>query len=267
MQHEHRLGRWVLACLIGLLTAGPAWAGEGDPADPSIYLRGVAMAIQKSKLGFEQSGVILEMPREGARVKKGQVIARINADAFRVAQDKAQANLANAQLTLEQAVHERDKTNRLKGEKIVSDMAVKEAEFAVRQGESQVQVSRADLDAARLKVQGCRIEAPFDGVVLGLESHVGEYVGAGTPVLELANIGALGLSMDVPPDLVANLAEGTRTAVLDERGREVGAAVVRSVMPFIDGASGLRRVIWDLEPRPGEVLAGRYLTLRHWDEQ
>ncbi len=71
--------------------------------------------------------------------------------------------------------------------------------------------------------------------------------------------------MDVPPDLVEDLKSGTVTDVLNDDGEVVGMAKVRKVMPFIDAASGLRQVNWEITPKKGQVLSGRYVTLRHWE--
>ncbi|MBF0138314.1 MAG: efflux RND transporter periplasmic adaptor subunit [Magnetococcales bacterium] len=244
------------------VTAPPATSSI--ESETFVHLRGVAMATQRSKLGFTQPGRIVLLPKEGDVVRKGQVVARIDDSTARVTLVRSEATLANGQLALEQAIHSRDKNARLKSANIVSDMAVAESEYAVRQARSQIKLAEADREAARLAIEGCKLVMPYDGVVVALASHLGEYVGVGATVLELADLTNLELTMDVPPELVKTLQPGTKTQVMEPAGRVVGTAQVRSVMPFIDGASGLRRVIWSLTPGPGEILAGRYLTLKHW---
>ncbi|MBF0621121.1 MAG: efflux RND transporter periplasmic adaptor subunit [Magnetococcales bacterium] len=257
--------RWVLfmtgLSLVfssGLLLFSP---GLVHAEEMTAHLRGVVMPIQQSKLSFSQTGVITELPREGMLVKKGQIIARVDESSARVALVKAKASHANAKLGLEQAEHEKAKTQRLKGESIVSDMALKEVEYTIRSAKIAVTLAQADIDTARANLHGCRLKAPFDGVVALVTSNMGEWIGAGTPVLELADTSALQLGVDLIPQQVLALKTGMKTDVLDS-GRQVGTAIIERILPFIDPASGLQQVVWSVKPLKGEALSGRYVNLK-----
>ncbi|MBF0587544.1 MAG: HlyD family efflux transporter periplasmic adaptor subunit [Magnetococcales bacterium] len=290
------MGAVLLLGVVGLWSAHEAVAGgKGGFSEAQAHLlRGVVMPVRQAKLGFSQTGAITSLPWEGDEAKKGDVIATIDDTEKRIAVDKAElavisaeAGLAKAQaamegsrLKLKQAVHSRDKTARLKKRSIVSDMAVEEADFevfmaeasvkessfAIKQSEASIKEAQVGLKTARVALDGCKLVAPADGVVILVESKVGEWIGVGSPVLELADLSWLQLSMDVPPELVEELKAGVITEVLNDEGVVVGMAKVRKVMPFIDAASGLRQVSWEITPKEGQVLSGRYVTLRHWSE-
>lgn len=259
---------WSGLMVAGMLLAPMgAWAEGGAEAaasaDMSVHLRGVVLPVSQSKMGFSQGGVIVSLVEEGALVKKGDILGKVDDNTAKVEMSKAEATMAAARLGVEQATHNREKTQRLTGEKIVSEMALKEEEFKTRQAENTLRTAEAGLEAAKLALAGCVLKAPFTGVVVTRTAHVGEFVAVGAPVLELADLSRLEMSMDVPPQVVEGLKVGMETTILLEE-KPVGKAKARAVLPLVDGVSGLRRVIWVATPDKGVVLSGRYVSLAPW---
>ena len=234
---------------------------EETTAGQPTTLRGVVMPISQSKLGFEQSGTIIFLPLEGARVKKGDVIARIQDTVLREKQTKSKALLAAAQLALDQAIHERDKAGRLLKQKIVSKMGTKEAQFAVTQARIGLDQSKSDLRAAQKAVRDCEMKAPFDGVVVSVSANLGEYIIFGTEVLQLVDLSKLELSIDMQPAEVKNLRVGQMYGMLVD-GQQVGSARIRTALPLVDGGSGLQRVIWSILTKNIHIVTGRYVRLQ-----
>ncbi|MBF0371556.1 MAG: HlyD family efflux transporter periplasmic adaptor subunit [Magnetococcales bacterium] len=285
------IGGWLALCLL-LVNISAAQGGEDR--DLSVHLRGVVLPVKQSKLALSQSGTLVSLIREGTVVKKGAVLAQLKERSPRLEVARMKGALAGAkldltqakgalevaQLSLEMARHEQQKTARLQGESIVSRMAVEEAEFSVRQArfgvrgaelavkgaENSVKLAENSLQSARLSLSGYRLEAPFDGIVTHVMAQPGEWTAMGNPILELADMNHLQMIMDVPPALLQNLTPGTKTDVLDQ-GRKVGVARAETLMPFVDPASGLQRVIWQVTPQAGQVLSGRYMTLRQWQNE
>lgn len=257
----------LLVAGLGWMPSLPVWADGGAEAiasaDMTVHLRGVVLPVSQSKLGFSQGGVIVSLMEEGKVVQKGAVLGQVDERIARVELAKADAALAAARLGVELATHNWEKTQRLTGEKIVSEMALKEEVFKTRQAENTLKTAQAGMESAKLALAGCTMKAPFDGVVVLRTAHVGEWVGVGTPVLELADISRLEMTMDVPPAVVDGLHEGAETTVLVDE-KPVGRARARAVLPLIDGVSGLRRVIWSITPDGGVVLSGRYVSLTPW---
>jgi len=76
------------------------------------------------------------------------------------------------------------------------------AETQLDGAETQYKVARADFDASRQSIQ---ITAPFDGVVTDIYVRVGDEVGPGTPVVEIANVRLLRLFLEVPGSQIADV--------------------------------------------------------------
>lgn len=256
----------ALALLLAFLPAPAPAADDGLSSGTmggSPDLRGVVMPLRQSKLSFSASGALTQLVDEGTVIKKGGAIARIDDSKLQVALIKARANLEVAELDLKSAENEAATTQRLMKEKIVSEAAILEAEFAVKKAQAKVRTSRGEVEAARIGLTDATLKAPFTGVVLGVTASLGEWVSPGTPILELADLTELELAIDAPPNVVVSLKKGATANLFDESG-QVGTAVVKTLLPLIDPASGLRRIIWSVKTDSGGILAGRYVTLSQW---
>ncbi|MBF0127367.1 MAG: efflux RND transporter periplasmic adaptor subunit [Magnetococcales bacterium] len=253
----------LMMLLVSPLFPAGAISAENGAGEASINLRGVVLPVHQSKLGFTQSGVVIQLPMEGAMVKKGALLAGINDSVAQQQVAKARASLAGAQLKLAQATNTQEKNQRLHAEKILSDMALKEGEYGITQGKIGMDQANAEMASARLALEGTKLFAPFDGVVSRVTAHLGEWIGAGAPALELVDMNHLEVSMDVPPDSLTGLEAGLETGVFID-GKRAGTARARTILPLVDAASGLRRVIWSVTPDAGAVMTGRYVTLGGW---
>jgi len=134
-----------------------------------------------SKISGSIEAVLVE---EGDTVAKGDIIAKIESDDYRIAFERAQAayKLAKADYT-------RDKTVYAKG-------AIPTAELDAR--ETKMQTAKADLDNARLMLERCTITAPISGVVRKLDAKIGLYLGVGDPIGRILQIDRVKAVIGIP---------------------------------------------------------------------
>lgn len=251
----------LIAVLMMGSGVGVAAEGMDEKREGAAHLRGVVLPVNQSKLGFTQSGVVIERPLEGTVVKKGAVLARIDDSEARLKMLKARAALATAKLTLKQAVREHEKTKLLIEKGIMSDTAVVDGEDTIELAKIGVDQAKVEMTSARQALRGCRLLAPFDGAVVTVTTNQGEWIGAGSAALELVDLSQLEVSMDASPAIVGALRVGIKSDIFAD-GERVGWGQVRVILPLVDAASGLRRVIWTVHPNKGAVVAGRYVTLK-----
>jgi RND family efflux transporter MFP subunit len=260
------VGVFLAVCVGASYSFGlsPARAAKGVAVrgHGGAHFEGLVLPSQKASLAFASSGLIARLPKAGDTFRSGQVIAALNETQSKIGVIQAQAGLEIAQLDLQAATHNKKKTQRLLDEKIVSDIALVEISFSVGKAKARVKDAQAKLKAANERYRSCFLRAPFKGVVVDLKKNLGEWVSTGTTIVELVNLTALELPIDLPPKVAQWVKKGQQTDLL-LAGKKVGRATVRTVMPYIDPASGSVRVVWKVT-NSTKFLAGSYVTLAPW---
>jgi len=155
-------------------------------------------AAERAELAFRVSGELLQLPAQpGQDVKVGQLLARLDPANYQLAVDdrKARFQLAQAQF-------QRMKDLFDKGQ-------VSKAQFD--QVQAELDISKAALDAARKDLSYTRLKAPFSGEVaeVFVENH--QPVAAGKAVIIVQARDQLDIRLQVPENMMANLAENDET--------------------------------------------------------
>lgn len=142
----------------------------------------------------EVSGLITKVCiDEGARVHKGQVLFIIDQVPYRAALKKAQAavataeaNLANARLTLEGK-------RELYKEKVISDFELRTAQNSYNSAEAVLQQAKAELQDAQNNLSYTEVKSPVDGVAGMSSFRIGALVGPTmeTPLITVSDNAAV----------------------------------------------------------------------------
>ncbi len=165
-----------------------------------VTASGTLSALVTVQVGSQVSGRIQSIHADfNSRVKRGQVIARIDPQLFDAAVEQARANLmaaegglVRAQAQAIDADRQAKRTRSLADQKLV---AVAEAETAestadaarasVAAAEGSVAQARASLNQARVNLGYTAIVSPIDGVVISRTVDVGQTVAASLQVATL----------------------------------------------------------------------------------
>jgi len=168
---------------------------------------GYVVAQRKAAVASKTTGRLVTLHvEEGARVKKNQVIARLENEDVRAARARAQANVHLARSRLEHARAEladaylaygRNKELVSKGFVAQSSFDTAEARYKMAKAEvaaqeATVHASEAALAEADVMLDYSSIRAPFDGVVLTKNADIGDIV---TPLGAAANAKAAVVTM------------------------------------------------------------------------
>ena len=119
---------------------------------------------------------------EGALVKKGQPLFKINEMPFREALNNAKATLQSAKAAVQNAQLEIDKLTPLVANKVVSDFQLKSAKAAHAAALASVEQAKAGIATAEINLGYTLIKAPVTGYVGRLPKKQGSLVGANDPV-------------------------------------------------------------------------------------
>ena len=207
-------------------------ARAGDLTLERTYL-GMVRSEGRASLAAGAAGQVLEVTvREGDRVEAGAVLVRVDGDL-------ARADLTAAQATARRTAAEREQAERdaerfaAAGPRAVSTTEIERAATNAQSLDAQGAAARAAVSRARETLSRHRVTAPFAGVIAARSVDPGDWVTAGTVVLELVADEATEVLARVEPELLddvavgheVTLSRGSRTAP----GRVVG--VVRALDP------------------------------------
>ena len=111
------------------------------------------------------------------------------------------------------------------------------------------------------------VKAPFDGTILKRDLTIGESIGEGTEIYEIADLERVWIDFAVSPRDLARLRLNQEIALEDRLGNKAKVAVER-ISPIIDEMSGMVRVIAslpnpELRWRPGASIFGKLLVDTH----
>lgn len=185
------------------------------------------------KISPEVSGEIVELPwREGAAVKKDDLLVRIKPDNYKFQVEQQEANLVAAKASAVQAnaqlLKARDDFKRsedLFAKKLISDsdyLAAKtNLDVAVANYDNalaQIRRTEGTLNQSRDQLSKTTILAPVDGTISSLSSEVGERVvgtgmNPGTEIMRVANLDDMEVRVNVNENDVVNVKVGDKARI------------------------------------------------------
>ncbi len=121
--------------------------------------------------------------KDGARVKKGQLLYSIDAQLYAANYNQAVANLNAQEANLAKAQKDADRYRELAKNDAVAKQLVDNAEAALTVAEKQVEAAKAGISASQTSVRYTKIYAPFDGLIGISQVKVGSPVSAGQTLL------------------------------------------------------------------------------------
>ena len=265
---NHRMLAMLLLCLITMVS--PGWSQDSRPSDfpelqaDKIIVGGVVKPARAANLSFVRPGTIVSLPEVSRKVRMGETIATISDAQAKIDLVQAKAELESARLHLAMTQHQRNKTKRLLDEKILAPIALTEADFSLKKAENKLSIAESNVARYRLLLEGCRLKAPFGGILVEVSAGLGEQAAPGMPIVRIVDLSHLIVNVNIPLSLARLLKPGFSTPILIEN-RPVGKATVKNMVPLIDASSGLQKIIWQVESSEA-IIAGRYVTLKTWGE-
>ena len=166
-------------------------------------------------------GLLLELPvREGAQVKQGDLLARIDDRAIVAALEAAKAQQAVVQAQLASATLDLKRYRELASTQAVSVQTLDQQTALVAQLRATVKSQQAAVSAAQVQLSHTRIHAPADGRIGIHNLHEGNYVRASDAqaLFSLVQVDPISIEFALPqahlPQLRALLASTNKSSVL-----------------------------------------------------
>lgn len=173
-----------------------------------LSLAGEIRARVESPLAFQVSGKVIERKIEfGDSVRRNQVLGRIESNDYVLAAESQAAEVARAQAELAVAEADLKRFTELHDKNFITAAEVTRQSGIVDSARARLHGAEATLAGRNRQVNYTTLVANSDGVITALDFNVGQVVGAGQPMLRLAQPGAREVEVHVPEaarDLVRN---------------------------------------------------------------
>jgi membrane fusion protein (multidrug efflux system) len=137
---------------------------QPQPITLTTELPGRTSAYRIAEIRPQVNGLVQKrLFTEGADVKAGQVLYRIDPASFQATLKNAEAALARSRANLPAAQSRVDRYEELLAEKAVSQQDYDDATAALRQAEADILYGQATVETARINLAYTRITAPISG--------------------------------------------------------------------------------------------------------
>src|ERR1019366_4168071 len=150
---------------------------------------------------------------EGDRVKRGQIICRIEDIDVRNQLRKAEADLLQAQANMMNAKRTIDRDERLFAQHVIAVKDRDDARTVYDQSQAAVASNRANVDFFKDQLHDTAIVSPVDGVVVNKALEVGEWVTPGTPIVTIDDLTTIWARVDVQETDLGSLYVGKAAEV------------------------------------------------------
>lgn len=230
-------------------------------------------AVEKVDIRPQVSGTIVSVNfKDGALVRKDDVLYVIDPRPYQAEVDRAAAQLAGAQARDGYAQSDWQRAQRLIGDNAIAKRDYDEKQNAAREATANLKAAQAALETARINLGYTRITAPVSGRVSRAEITVGNVVSAGAsaaPLTTLVSVSPIYASFDADEQTYLQYINGARDGrkVPVELGlaNETGYSrrgTIDSVDNRLDTSSGTIRVRARFDNADGTLVPGLYARIK-----
>lgn len=234
------------------------------PIAAGVTLTGSLLPARSATLTAQVAGTITNVRVDrGTPVRRGQVLASIDAAGVRSQASGARASVAAAQAAVALARQQLEAARMLYEAGATSRIDYQSAQANFEAAQAQLAAARAQAAGASEAAARTTVTAPIGGVVSARMVEPGEPVAVGGELFTIVDASRLELSAQIPVDEAARVAVGQPVTftLAGDPGRELTGRVAR-MDPAADPATRQVGVYAELANPGGRIIAGQFATGR-----
>lgn len=219
----------------------------------TLSANGNVMAWQEAVIGAEVANYRITEVRAqvGDRVRKGQVLARIDDDTVAAELAEARAAVAELEASAGEARANAQRARELREKGFYSQQLATQYQTAEHTAQARLAAGQARLQSVRLRMGKTAVLAPDDGMISARSATVGSLTQSGQELFRLIRGGRLEWRAEVSAADLAKVQVGVPVMVSGPSGEAV-AGRVRALAPSIDPATRNGLVYVDLPASGGQ---------------
>ncbi|MBN2789631.1 MAG: efflux RND transporter periplasmic adaptor subunit [Candidatus Delongbacteria bacterium] len=230
-------------------------------ADITGKLEGITDIVYYS----EVSGKVRTIEKKlGDFVKKGEAIATLDAQNYKISYDQAKADMKSAEATLDAAKIKLETTEKLFKNGQVSKYELTNDQSALKKSEAVYEGAKANVEKAKLNYDNSKFTSPVNGSITQLNIKEGQFVGMGQPVASIVNCERLLIKTGVSENDIVSIKNGNSVFVKHNGSEKKVEGKVKGIGKKPD-ASGTYPVEVEIENQdqyllPGMIVEGKIVA-------
>ena len=216
------------------LSSGPTITGSVQPE-------------RRADLRAEVSAVVLQVVKEnGDRVKRGDLLVRLDDTSIRDSLTSAEASTRAADQAFVQAERQFQRMTTLRGSGMASAQALDDAETRRNNAQSELVATKARAAQARQQLQRTEARAPFDGIVSDRKVSAGDTAQIGKELLKVIDPTSMRFEGLVSADKIGDVKAGQQVNFrVNGYGEQEFLGKVRRVNPSANATTRQVEVLVD----------------------
>ncbi len=177
--------------------------------DTTVYKQYIAdiQAFRNVELRSRLTGFLESIHvDEGAQVRKGQVLFRLNSEEYKAELAKAKALRSSAQADAKKIELEMERTKKLVEKNIVSETEYELLEVQLRAANAKIEEASAMVQQAQTQLSFVEIRAPFDGRINRVLLKEGSLLNEGSLLTTISDLSQVNVYFDISESEYLNLA-------------------------------------------------------------
>ena len=230
---------WSADAAAGAKAASTASALTVATASVAVNFDGVVQAVRETVIAAQVPGAVVALNvKAGDRVRRGQVLLRLDAHAAEQNAAASAAQVRAARAAQDAATRELERQKQLHQKKYISDAALERAEAQYKSATAGTEAQVAAANAAQTQSGFYVVKAPYDGVVSDVSVVLGDMAMPGRPLMTMYDPSALRVSVSVPQSVAAKLSK-TQTLQVEFPAAGLAAVSVQrwELLPHVDPAT------------------------------
>ena len=240
-------------------------AAQDRPLALQVTFSGPLVAPDSATVKAKAAGTLVELlVAEGSRVRKGQVLGRLDLADLNARLQERQAMVASAQATLAQAERAHASNQHLAEQQFISPIALENSKAALNTARAQVGAAQAQADTIRIALREAALVSPIDGIVAKRLAVPGEKVAAEQPLLAIVDLRKLEMAGGVGTRDIARLKVGMPVQLQVEGEPRTVSGQLSRIAPSADAGTRAIQVAVSLANPDERFRAGQF-ALAHVD--
>ncbi len=225
----------------------------------TLTASGTVQAWQEAVVGAEIAGLRIASVKVslGDYVRRGDVLATLAPETLQASEAEVRAALLESEATLADAKANAERSRRLSASGFISDQQANQTMTSEQTAAARVEVQRARLQSAQLRLAQCKIIASDDGVISVANAVEGSLSQQGAELFRLIRQGQLEWRAELTAEELPAMKKGMAAEIFLANGRMLKGKV-RAVAPMVNAQTRYGQVLVKL-PRDAELRAGAFV--------